>query len=71
MLVGNHPYLDVLGFCETFLNDNFSDNEFNISGYQMYRRDRKTNGGGLILYINERYSCVQRLDLEDEQTEAI
>ena len=41
--------LDVLCFCETFLNDSFSDHELSINNYNMFRRDRGTIGGRLVL----------------------
>ncbi|XP_060561384.1 uncharacterized protein LOC132721143, partial [Ruditapes philippinarum] len=71
MLLHTHSYLDIIGLCETFLNDSFSDNEFQFKGYQMFRMDRKTNGGGLILYVNENFSCFPRSDLQKENIEAI
>jgi hypothetical protein len=37
----------------------------------MFRKDRKTNGGGLILYVNENFSGVPRNDLQNEDIESI
>ena len=41
--------LDVLCFCEAFLNDSFSDHELSINNYNMFSRDRGAIGGGLVL----------------------
>ncbi|XP_053398328.1 uncharacterized protein LOC128556711 [Mercenaria mercenaria] len=71
ILLHNHTYFDIIGLCETFLNDSFCDSEFQISGYQMFRKDRKTNGGGIIVFVNQNFKCVRRFDLESDKTEAI
>ena len=36
----------------SFLNDNFSNHEFTVSGYNMIRQDRSfSGGGGFIIFI--------------------
>ena len=41
-----HNEIDILSINETKLNETISDNEVNISGYDIIRRDRISNGGG-------------------------
>lgn len=41
---------DILGFCETRLNDTIC-NLYNIDGYSSHFSNRNTNGGGLAVYI--------------------
>ena len=36
---------------ETKLNDAICDTELDIPGYDLYRRDRTRNGGGVAVYI--------------------
>ena len=44
---------DKFPLSESKLNSNFPDDQFSIPGYQIVRKDRDRNGGGLLLYINE------------------
>ena len=37
----------------------------------MFRKDRNSLGGGVLLYINDTYSCIRRPDLEHENCESI
>ncbi|XP_072046946.1 uncharacterized protein [Amphiura filiformis] len=51
---------DILGLNETKLNDYISDNELQISGYDLIRNDRNRNGGGVAAYIRSslQYSII-------------
>ena len=44
---------DKFPLSESKLDSNFPDDQFSIPGYQIVRKDRDRNGGGLLLYINE------------------
>lgn len=37
----------------------------------MFRKDRKSHGGGINIYVNSKCPCWQRTDLEDESLETI
>ena len=63
--------LDVLCFCETFLNDSFSDHELSINNYNMFRRDRCAIGAGRVIYVKDIYHCTRRSDLESISLECI
>ena len=65
----NNP--EIIGLCETFLNDSFDDNEFMIHGYTMFRKDRQSHGGGVLLYVNDQFSCNRRYDLEHDHCESL
>ena len=41
--------IDILCLSETFLNQEFCDDELKINGYDFIRKDRQTHGGGLII----------------------
>ena len=43
----------VLSLNETWLDNFFTDNEISLPGYNMMRRDRDRNGGGLVVYVDE------------------
>ena len=44
---------------------------FKVEGYTMYRKDRNSNGGGLILFIKNDVTSRQRPDLEFKDVESI
>ena len=64
-------FFDILCICETFLNDTFSDTELQLENYQLFRKDRKTNGGGLVLYVKENLRCSLREDMQVNDIEAL
>ena len=49
--------IDISLFSETKLDETFPNQQFNTSGYKMFRRDRKKHGGSIIFYINENIPC--------------
>ena len=44
---------------------------YNCKNYQSFRKDRKTNGGGLVVYVKENLQCSLRDDLQVEGIEAL
>ena len=59
---------DVLGLCETFLNNNISSNQLTVNGFDHVRNDRSVtqekSGGGVILYFRNSINCKHRPELE-------
>ena len=51
----------VLSINESWLDDSFSDEEIRLSGFNLMRRDRNCNGGGLVVYIADHLK-FNRLD---------
>ena len=45
--------IDILGLNETKLDKTIPDSQVDIEGYDILRRDRNRNGGGVALYIKE------------------
>ena len=43
--------LYVIGISESKLDSSVNDNEINIPGYEILRKDRNRNGGGVLAYI--------------------
>ncbi|XP_060580125.1 uncharacterized protein LOC132736928 [Ruditapes philippinarum] len=70
-LVNEFKNIDILGLQETFLSDKFSNNEINLHNYQLFRRDRESNGGGIALYVKSNLPCELRTDLDSSNIEAI
>ena len=51
---------------EIWLNNTICDEEINIQGYTIFRKDRLAKrGGGTTVYVSEGYSCVHRRDEHD------
>ena len=64
--------VDILAITETWLDNSWSDNELVITGYNLFRRDRKASqGGGIIIYTHNSLSAERRSDLESELIEQI
>ena len=62
--------IHLLTLSETWLSADTLDSEIEISGYNVYRRDRKTKGGGVAVYIRNDI-CAVRTDLESSDVEAL
>ena len=43
----------VVSLNETWLDENISDDELHLSGYNIIRRDRDSFGGDVAVYIDE------------------
>ena len=55
----------VVGITESWLTENNSNEEVEVEGYKLFRRDRKgKKGGGVMVYIKEEYP-VKELDFSD------
>ena len=63
--------IDIFCTCETFLNPTFSNNEIEINGYTLFRRDRQSHGGGLVIYCKNRILCTRRDELEMDDLETM
>ena len=49
--------IDISLLSETKLDETFPNQQFKISGYKMFRRDRNKHDGGIMFYINENIPC--------------
>ena len=49
----------------------FSNNELHIDKYKMFRKDRNTMGGGLVIYTRDDIPCIQRKDFESISLESM
>ena len=63
--------IDVICLCETFLNEDFRNEEIKLENYQLFRRDRETNGGGLVVYVKENLRCLLQGDLQIDGIESL
>ncbi len=70
MILEKNP-LDVLAINESKIDDSISDNEIKIPGYALCRKDRNRNGGGVVLYIRDCFSFIERKELIPNQLEMV
>ena len=62
ILLANYP-LDVISINETRLEQSILNSEIYIPGYEIVRRDRNRNGGGVCFYIKTAINYSVRTDL--------
>jgi hypothetical protein len=62
--------VDVVAITETWLNETITDEEMNISGFVLFRRDRndpiKRRGGGVAMYIQNELNPVYNCELSED-----
>ena len=63
--------IDILCINETRLDNSISSAEVEICGYEIVRRDRNRNGGGVAIYLRNNIPYVERSDLIPENVEAL
>ena len=51
-----NKFIDLIAFNETRLDANITDNMINIDGYDVVRKDRSRNGGGVCIYLRSSIS---------------
>ena len=71
ILLHEQKLMDIFCLGETFLNDQYLDSELTIPNYNFIRKDRQSNGGGLIIYYKTDLACIRRVDLEINNVEIL
>ena len=56
-LLLNFHNIDIASLNETWLNNNINSDELLFYNYSVYRIDRSTKGGGVMILINNKFSC--------------
>ena len=70
-VVKKHDF-DVFCVCETWLGDQYKNNDVSIPGYNIFRKDRSdTKGGGVCIYVKDHFVVKTRNDLMFDEVEAI
>ena len=67
----SNKYIDLIGFNETRLDLNISDNMIDLNGYDIVRKDRSRNGGGVCIYLRNSINYKLRQDLIPSELEAV
>ena len=63
--------IDSIAFNETRLDSNISDNILHVNDYDIIRKDRSRNGGGVCIYLRISINCNIRNDLIPYDLEAV
>ena len=68
-----NKFIDLIAFNETRLDANITDNMINLDGYDIVRKDRSRNGGGVCIYLRSsiNYKVRSRNDLVPTELEAV
>ena len=64
-------HFDIIGVSESHLSDQIPDSDVAVPNYNTFRRDRNRGGGGVMIYVHERFSCSRRPDLESPDLEIL
>jgi hypothetical protein len=63
---------DIVFFTETHLNNQITDDDIAISGFDVpFRKDRNSHGGGIFMYHKSNINILRRVDLEHEHVESM
>ena len=64
---------DIIILVETWLNENIADNELFIpsGNFALFRKDRPTRGGGVLVYVKQDLMPMRSEELENAECECI
>ena len=65
----NEKKFDIMGVCETWLDEMISDREVNIPGYCIVRKDRNRHGGGVAIFVADNLKFTWQFDFESNAIE--
>ena len=57
---------DLMAITESWLDPTINSNEIFPTSFEVFRKDRSRNGGGVLLALNRKLSCTKRNDLETD-----
>ena len=63
--------IDLIAFNETRLDSSFTDNFIHLDNYDIIRKDRSRNGGGVCIYLRSSINYKIRSDLISSDLEAV
>ena len=63
--------IDLIAFNETRLDSSFTDNLIHLDDYDIIRKDRSRNGGGVCIYLRSSMNYKIRSDLIPSELEAV
>ena len=60
-----------MGLSETRLNEDIKDPEVGLEGFEIHRKDRNVNSGGVAIYVDSRISHNRGYDIDDPLLEMV
>ena len=69
-MIKEHKF-HILGLSETRLSKAIIDSAVELEGFDIHRKDRDTNGGGVAIYVNSTISHNRRYDIDDPLLEIV
>ena len=63
--------IDLIAFNDTQLDSSFTDNLIHLDDYDIIRKDRSRNGGGVCIYLRSSMNYKIRSDLIPSELEAV
>ena len=66
-----HEQCDIVAVTETWLNNTIDDKQIELPEYQVFRRDRDRNGGGVALYFTNSLPAKRLTDFDAFDIEVI
>ena len=63
--------IHIIALTETWANEQILDGEFEIPGYNIFRKERDAKGGGVLVFVRSDLSVVRRNDLEYTNVEGL
>ena len=66
-----NKYIDLIAFNETRLDSNINDNMVHINNYDLIRKDRSRNGGGVCIFLHNSINYKIRHDLIPPELECV
>jgi len=61
--------IDIYGITKTCVRQEHNDAEFDIEGFQLYRKDNKSGYGGVIMYVNNKMGATVCEELTSDEFE--
>jgi len=69
-VINEHKF-HILGLDETRLSKDIKNPEVDVEGFEIHRKDRDVNGGGVAIYVNSGISHNRRYDIDDPLLEIV
>ena len=69
-MINEHKF-NILGLNETRLSKDITDPEVELRGFEIQRKDRDVNGGGVAIYVNSSISHNRRYGIDDPLLEIV
>ena len=68
---GSNKLIDLIAFNETRLDSNITNGMVHLNDYDLIRKDRSRNGGGVCVYLRSSINYKIRNDLVPSELEAV